>query len=131
MAVTVHREPNRVKWIGVRPGHEGEQILKSATVVNGNATLYTVPADKLLLLFNWGFSAGASAALSDYFLIRDELDATYLELFYSTISANTTVSTGGSMYLPMEIIAGYDFYLVSAAATTRVSAFIHGILIDV
>jgi len=25
MAMTEHREPNMVKWIGVRPGHNGEQ----------------------------------------------------------------------------------------------------------
>jgi len=50
MALMNFREPNQVKWVGVRPAHNGEQINIGNFVVNGAVTLYTVPAGKILLL---------------------------------------------------------------------------------
>ena len=125
---TVHREPNQVKWVGVRPGHNGEQVLININR-NANALLYTVGVGKLLMLYDWQIGMVLAANLSCSLYIRTDAAAPYYYLAYLSTATNVT---GGNMSnntcVPIEVPAAYDFYIECAS---WVRGGIHGILIDV
>jgi len=50
MALMKFREQNQVKWVGVRPGHNGTQVAAYAAMINGVGVVYTVGAGKTLFL---------------------------------------------------------------------------------
>ena len=124
---TVHREPNQVKWIGVRPGHKGEEIIKNIDLA-ASAIVYTVPADKLLLLFDWSIGIIQNVNNGSRLQLRTAVPVVYAELFYVTSGINTAGQVASqSLNIPIEIPATYDIY-VTCAVVTR--GYIHGILID-
>ena len=121
------REPNQVKWIGVRPGHNGVQVFEEA-YTNANLEFYAVPADKLFLLFDWHLGVTGSAAGDAFLSIRDGVDAHYRYLaLASGQAANPGGNTSQALWLPIEIATGFDFYVTTAVTC---AAYIHGILID-
>ena len=125
---TVFREPNQVKWIGVRPGHKGEEIIKNIDLA-ASAIVYTVPADKLLLLFDWSIGIIQNVNNGSRLQLRTAVPVVYAELFYVTSGINTAGQVASqSLNIPIEIPATYDIY-VTCTAVTR--GYIHGILIDV
>ena len=130
MAVTVHREPNRVKWIGVRPGHEGEQILEHGTANNATVIIYTVPADKLLLLYGFSYNVSGTGGGIGYLSIYTAVPAVHRHLVYGNFSANTTIGFSRNYSIPIEIVAGYSVRVLSPAVTMYVGVSIDGILID-
>ena len=131
MAVTVHREPNQVKWIGVRPGHNGEQILEHGTANNATVIIYTVPADKLLLLYGFSYNVSGTAGNTGFLSIYTAVPAVHRHLVYGNFSANTVVAFGRDFVIPIEIPAAYSVRVLSPAATKYVGVSINGILIDV
>jgi len=44
------REPNEVRWVGVRPAHRGTQVKAHGMANNGTVTIYTVSAGKTLFV---------------------------------------------------------------------------------
>ena len=127
MAVTVHREPNMVKWIGVRPGHNGEQILIDIdTAVS--VIVYTVPADKLLFLFDWSISTVANLNIHSRLQIRTAVPVVVANIAgASSYTGDSGTNNAQALWVPIEIEAGYDIYLVATGVTR---GYIHGILID-
>ena len=127
---TVHREPNQVKWVGVRPGHNGEQINRCNTVDNGTVILYTVPADKLLLI-HYHYASGFAAAngiLS--FSIFDAVPANVGEIWQARFRTAEGWGVAVSHFFPIEIPTGYSLRLISDTVGVTINAGFHGILID-
>lgn len=109
MATMSYREDNRVKWVGVRPAHGGEQIAKFATANNNTVTIYTVPAGKTLYLCTAWLDVTTAAVGYSAIYIRDELDAHWLPLrrIYQTASSYPSDSWI-TFWPPLEVPAGYD-----------------------
>ena len=125
---TVHREPNRVKWIGVRPGHNGSEVLINIDVAV-NTLLYTVGADKLLLIYDWQLGVIQSGATVAHLQLRTAVPAAYYELASLLTTAGwTTGFASQSLQIPIEVPATYQVYLTTNLA---VKGGVHGILIDV
>ena len=125
---TEHREPNRVKWIGVRPGHEGEQVLIDIDDAV-DADLYTVPADKILLIFGWSWSVIQNAGVDATIEIETDAAAHYMWLSMVTGQAGApSAESSQDKWVPIEIPEGY---VISINTTRQVYGHIHGILIDV
>lgn len=57
MALMKFREPNMVKWQGVRPGHNGTQVLVSGAVVGAQVLTYQVTLGKTLFLVSTSLQA--------------------------------------------------------------------------
>ena len=124
---TVHREPNQVKWVGVRPGHNGEQVLIDIDF-NANQLLYTVAADKLLFIFSWQVTLAANAAGIATLELRTAVPAVYYHLAYLRGAlADIGPSVSNSLWVPIEVPATYNNYLTT---DQRVKGGVHGILID-
>ena len=129
---TVHREPNQVKWIGVRPGHNGIEILESGNVDNGTDVVYTVPADKLFLWFGWNaimISNAYSAAC--YIGIFNAVPVLVKNIQTFGTGTNMATSLSKSYWPPLEVAAGFSIRFVSTAAGRTLDGSIHGIEIDV
>ena len=124
---TVYREPNQVKWVGVRPGHNGEQILIDIdTAVS--VIVYTVPADKLLFLFDWSISTAPNLNIHSRLQIRTAVPVVVANIAgASSYTGDSGTNNAQALWVPIEIKAGYDIYLFATGATR---GYIHGILID-
>ena len=129
---TVHREPNMVKWIGVRPGHNGEQVWESGELLAlGNTLLYTVAAGKLLLLFDVNLSIQTSAAsVEGGLLVYDAVPAIVDYFLHFRVPPNFSVTDSTAFWVPYEIPATYTVRLIASAAGYVYGGF-HGVLIDV
>lgn len=127
MAFMEFREPNQVKWVGVRPGHNGEQVLEYAIAQNSTPILYTVPAGKVFYLCGYSLNTWDTVGVATLRLvIYDDTPAAWKYLQYLISSANSGQSITKSYWPPLEIPSGYSVRLESAVATATVRGSIHG-----
>lgn len=128
MAATKFRESNMVKWVGVRPAHNGEQALAWKSVTNATGIVYTVPAGKLLLLTYAMLQCNGDAAGSGELYIRDLGDV----LVWTILRVRCKTSVGAypcvcsPFVYPIEIPAGYDVAVISGASGLDVCGAIAG-----
>ena len=127
---TVFREQNQVKWIGVRPGHNGEQAFGINNCVNVRAVVYTVPADKIFL---WtGYAATMSGTVTgngdiEMWSAAPALTRVFISMYYQI---GTSFGLTNDFSIPIELIAGESIRIISSAATNPLYCSAWGILID-
>jgi hypothetical protein len=133
MAMTTYKEKNRVHWIGVRPAIIGEQISLYGSATNGTTLIYTVPADKMLLLFNdwaggyWPAAAGGSFS----FFVRNAADVEVFRILSGGLTiAGTLTRDRLARYIPFEVQEGFDVCISSDNPNCQAYAGFEGILID-
>lgn len=122
------REENRARWIGVRPGHEGSQILLAASKANGSQTIYTVPAGKIFMLCHAGLLALPVATGNAQLRIYDDAAVLTAYLLSSeTLGGGTEHSaTHDSYWPPIELSEGWYITVYSNAAGVTAYGYIHG-----
>lgn len=127
MALMKFREKNRAAWVGVRPGHNGEQVDDTKVINNSTAIVYTVPAGKTLYLCNINVSVYTNVAGGFYVAVRDAGDAN-AEYFYRGIShINLPVPPAIINWRqPREIPTGYDLFGWSGADGLYVNIYWFG-----
>lgn len=127
MGLMEYREPNQVKWVGVRPGHKGEQVLEDLfSNVAGDVLIYTVPAGKTLFLTNifLGMWANISGIIGLSIFDTTPVRWKWLCVGIQIVTDNL-IPINKSYYPPIEIPSGYHIYRYSANADTSI-ACIHG-----
>jgi hypothetical protein len=133
MAMTLFAEKNRVNWMGVRPGVYGEKIAKDGTQLGvGSTILYTVPADRTLLLFNsWSVSLMTSTVGLDHVMaIFNAVPAVEYRLFHSSnLAATATIAISQARTIPYELPEGYSVQIIVAGGAAMLGGF-EGILVD-
>ena len=128
MASAFFAEPNQVKWQGIRPGNNGEQILVPIDE-DDFATIYTVPADKLFLLFDWGYGTRHNHTSQGRLAVMD--DGAVAQAYIAVVDAYTSdagTSVCGNTFVPIEMIEGWE---IKSLCVEPVFGYIHGILVDV
>jgi len=127
MALMAFREPNQVKWVGVRPAHRGTQIAADNQGMAGFIIVYTVSAGKTLYLTDWSWAIEATGVGGTGVLaVRDAGDVQLYTLAGGALTVASAISKACGLFFPIEIPADYDIFLWSSAATLNVRAFIHG-----
>ena len=112
MSVMKFREPNRARWVGVRPGHDGIQAGAYGSAVNLETTLiYTVGAGKIWYVTEWFVNMHGAAGGACYFAIRDLGDFVWFNLMTHYFPVSYGVCGGNSFNPPLEVPAGYDLYI--------------------
>ena len=127
MALMKFREPNQVKWQGVRPGHNGTQVLADGQCDNSTIILYTVPAGKVFYWCGWNMIAyGPAAAGDSYLYIYTAVPAIWrrIQRFFYAITDSRALSK--SYWPPLEIPEGYSIRLVSTVVGHALQGSIHG-----
>jgi len=121
------REPNEVRWVGVRPAHKGTQIIKQDSVANGNVVIYTVPSGKTLYLCEATILTDSQVTGNIGLLLRNASDIAVRYICYVAAQANATIKADHNHFWPpMEIQAGFNFLLLSSAAGLTVYGSIFG-----
>lgn len=127
MAVMSFREANHVLWRGVRPAHDGTQIIEYKYANNNTQVLYTVPAGEVFYLCGFVIAAFTTAVEGYIGLaIYDAVPAQYRVLQYGIGGADTYREITKSYWPPLEIPATYSLRNVSGAATVHIYTNIHG-----
>lgn len=132
MAMTKHREPNMVKWVGVRPGHNGIQVLASDSADDATVIVYTVPADSLLLIFSvFCVHTYRTAVGAAHLAIYDDVPAIfhYLARGRSDVARHWNIAYG--LTIPIEVPEDYSIRIASNAAGSPCYGGITGILVPV
>lgn len=127
MATMNFREPNQVKWIGTRPGHNGTQVTKFLSVTAERDDLHEVTAGKVFYLISWTFSCRNVAAASrhgDFRIYTGAVVYYYMGLYSSATELPFIVT--GHHNPPLEVPAGYLFQVYSSGANLAAYASIHG-----
>ena len=127
MSAMKFREPNQVKWVGIRPAHNGTQILAKANADNGNTVVYTVPTGKTLYLVHIAVGIYTNVTGDWYVTIRD---SSAVELIYPHIGVNIANQPAehavATYWPPIEMSAGYDVMVHSGATGLKVWCSIIG-----
>ena len=127
MALMKFREPNQVKWIGTRPGHDGTQVLARGAADSATTVLYTVPVGNTFYLCHSMMGYGAIAAGIAVFEIQDLVPVRVVDLFYDTLVAGIAGNSKNASYWPpIEIPAGYRIVVVSSAVGLTVHGTVFG-----
>jgi len=127
MAAMAFREPNQVRWVGTRPGHNGSQVAASGSANNATAVVYTVTAGKTLHITHWTCEGNASATGGVCQLeIENAAGVQQYIILKMGFNAVGQMLGVGNLAYPLEVPAGYKVAVVSSAATMTVNAFVHG-----
>jgi len=127
MALMEFREPNRVKWVGTRPGHDGTQVLEYGDAAGAIVIVYTVPAGKTLYLCDATMMYATLAAGDGWAEISTAVPVTVTYLFRDILIAGIAVFTKQATYWPpIEIPSGYLIRVRSSAAGLTARLMVHG-----
>ncbi len=122
------REPNRSRWWGMRPAHDGDNVDIQKSANNATVVIYTVPDGKVLMLCSSSIMAVPLAVGSTY--IRWNDDAGTLVRYLGNVSCLTAVGAHTTSHLmfwpPIEIPAGHAIVVFSGAAGITGFGAIHG-----
>jgi len=127
MALMKFREPNQVKWMGSRPGHDGTHVAISKGATNASVELYEVPAGKVFYLCHASMGFSAVAAGRANLFINTNIPALWFICFYDVVLAASDPATHDAAYWPpIEIPAAYKLYIHSNAVGLTIWGQIHG-----
>jgi len=127
MALMKFREPNQVRWQGVRPGHDGTQIQARNEADNATVLIYTVTALKTLYLCTAGLSTYTAVGGGSFLRIRTDGDVFWLDLlsFYQGVNLSS-VNPVITFWPPLEVPAGYYIEVRSSSVGHKVQGYIFG-----
>lgn len=127
MALMSFREPNQVKWVGVLPGHNGEQVTAVGTANNNTSIIYTVPVGRTLYLCAVSISSNHAGAGSGSVWL-ETAGAVLVYGFCSLLNVAGGGGSGGSapFYPPMEVSSGHVFKVNSTIAGLNIYGSIFG-----
>lgn len=121
------REPNRARWVGARPAHDGTQVAASGSHGVGSIVLHTVGDGKVFYLCVASVTYRALALNDEIMLsVRNAADVRQYDIvdFYCH-----AVDYGGltvPFWPPLEIPEKYDVAILITGATAYGLGFIHG-----
>lgn len=127
MALMKFREPNQVLWQGVRPAHDGTQVLKRALASNNIAIVYTVPAASTFYLCHAviGYSGMAAGLATSE--IQNAVPAREINIFYDMmLAASEGVTKHAFFWPPIEMLTGWRVTVSSNAVGLDVHLNIFG-----
>ncbi len=126
-------ENNQVKYIGIRPGYHGDQLTAYNVAAGATVTLYTVPADKILFVFQSWLVATSSGGgtMSGYMWLRDA--GLTIQHWVHHVDDNTSGLVDRqelARFSPLELPEGWSLLVNSDNASFDVTGGIEGILQD-
>ena len=111
------REPNRARWVGIRPAHEGEQVTRYDGVANGTKVMYTVPVGRVLYLCSVSGGLAVVAPGSALMALQSGGISYYIFAVYHVQTAiGISVPFGVCFPIPLEVPSGNTVVLYSDAA---------------
>jgi len=126
MALMEFREPNQVKWVGSRPGHNGTQWT-GTNEASGNTVVVPVPgAFTTLYLCTAIIAHNSGLPASGIFWLETGGGVLVLTLASTHITAEGSFAHSTTFWPPLEVPSGYVFKVSSTAAGCLISGNIFG-----
>ena len=127
MALMTYREPNQVRWVGIRPGHRGTQIIGDVLIENNTADILQITAGKKGYITLITLSIMHAAAGYVYLYWTDSLNAILGTLFTNRSAINTkTTDLCINFSPPFEIGDNHKIRLRSSDVAVRPHATVIG-----
>jgi len=127
MALMSFREANQMLWRGVRPAHNGTQVIAQKAADNLTATIYTVGVGETLYLCSATMGFVAIAAGQAIVQLINAAPVWTVYAFYDVILAGSEGRTQTRSYWPpVEMSAGSTITVQSVGAGLNLRASIHG-----
>ena len=124
-------EPDRAKWVGVRPGYFGTKLNQRNQYSNNTGTPYIVPAGKTLLLFDLFICISHYSAVTQYIEFVNTVPATILvPLLIPAGAADGVYQLNHNFSRPLEMEAGWLINVFTTGANNVINISIYGILVD-
>ena len=131
MADLLWCEPNKAKWVGVRPGMVGDKLYEWAQYEDVMDRHYRVPAGKTFLLFYYNIYASKLSNVSNYVAILDPAGAVVFMLYHDrnpTVPIYMYQTLTGNPIIEMD--EGWDIYVGANGTNNIISLSTYGILVD-
>jgi len=127
MALMKFREPNQVKWQGVRPGHNGTQVIAENYAINARLPIYTVLAGETFYLCSLGMACATFAAGTGTAGVETGGGVVLAHLLYDNYVAGSNLFTKNvSFWPPLEVPALYDVFVYSSALVLQMYGWAFG-----
>jgi len=127
MSLMGFREPNYALRVGIRPGHDGTQVVATETCDNSTVIVYTVTSGKVLYLCEGMLSIPSLVTGKAVLALRDTGDNFWRSLCRIRAAAATTVQANHvNFWPPLEVPSGYDIYITSTQPGLTILGEIHG-----
>lgn len=121
------RESNQALWRGVRPGHNGVQVVANNNANNDTIEIYTVSIGKILYLTTLSWGTDPNAEGRGLIRVRNTTDVLQYDIvdIYSR-GANPCFSGSIPFNPPLEIPERWDIVVTSTVTSFVMFCFIHG-----
>jgi len=124
-------EPDRAKWVGVRPGLYGTKVNQRNQYGNSTGTSYTVPAGKTLLLEDIFICISHYSAAIQYIEFVNTAPANILvPLLIPAGAADGIYQLNHNFSRPLEMGAGWLINVFTTGANNVINISINGTLVD-
>ena len=127
MSLMKFREPNRVRWQGSRPAHDGTQIIGYNFATNDNAAVYTALAGETAFVhyMDLTWTAGANPGKARL-QVWNAVPAVVSTIMDNQVLATSVGGKVVSLTYPLELIEGWSIRVVSTALLLRADGCILG-----
>jgi len=127
MALMTFREPNQVRWFGIRPGHRGTQVLLDVNVTNNTQVLIDGTQITITYLTDWflGMVRNKDVGNSMEITENDDTHICYLAVITS-FTGSPSFAIAQALTYPIEIPAGYKLKVNSVGVNATTFGYIHG-----
>ena len=127
MSAMNFREPNQVKWVGVRPAHNGEQLAINNNAQGTTITMYTVPTDQVAFVDLMVVTLDCNAANHISGVYVEDSGGTIIYRIIGTYVRDISTRVYPiSFYPPLELPSGYQIIISSDSSDLITRVFIHG-----
>ena len=127
MALMAFREPNQVKWVGVRPAHRGTQIVKEGYADGALVIVWTVTVGKTGFLATVILNAAGLPGVGTLY-VRNAADVYQYSILWGGIltAVGSVMPASASFNPPLEIPAEWDVVMISSAVGFACAGFVFG-----
>jgi len=127
MALMSFREENHVKWMGVRPGHDGTQIIKYALSNNATVVLYTAVGVTVaeIVYLSLSVSTGAVAGVGSL-QVFNAVPALVNSLMLIEVPANGYNQLAVGLPYPLELLEDWSIRVFSSDIVLSARGMLYG-----
>jgi len=127
MALMTYREANEVLWRGVRPAHNGTQLIKRQPCTNQTVMLYTVLAGETLHLCSaTGAIEAVAAGIVTMAILDDGGVVQYYIMDEAVLAGQSGVTRSQTFWPPVEMPTDWQIRLISTAVGLQLQGSIFG-----
>ena len=127
MSAMNFREPNQARWLGVRPAHNGEQLVAYNITTNDDRSIYQVPSGKTAYITSMIITATSGSVGGNVQVnYTDSANNLIKRLVNHFFRVTGNIAFSVSFNPPLELINQQRIRAYSNANDATITVFLHG-----